>query len=686
MIRRTHTGTPELHGRALSLLCFALAVLTPHAASAQWKDFLPTPYENHAFLDTYGSYERDSTTNTDRDLTWEDTFLRERLTLQSRGYSYDPRFVQYQLSLSGLATQENYDSTAFDTGGWDFGGGFEYDARLFLLPEHPYNLQLFASRYEPLYKQQAASSHDGIADTYGAMARYRRKPYFLNAAYVDTTLHSSGSSSNVKQLALDGEYFKRFRNGYEVSAIGAVRPSWYDSSEDLQGSAQEYLLGNFVNLKRIRLNSSVSQNSFEQDRDPDQNYDADQFQWWEQLSVYLPWNFRTNLAYRYHDNQSDVAIGDDPKRNYSDDGNNVQLDVIHRLYESLDTTYRLQHDSRSSSGGDTTLLSNSLSIDYNKRIPRGRFATGVSVGRTDTDNSGFADIVNDPYTATAVPGMFALRQQNVDPDTIIVFLESPLPPFDTILLVEGVHYQKNTAVEPFEIQIVSLPVEFAIPGTYDFYVSYSLLSGDFELQSDTLGASMTFQLFDDLLTPYARYLALRSDVLNGQTPFIPTDSDTYTAGLLGHYGPVRTRSEFQYVDWKVNPHRSWMTEIRYIGSLGRNTSTYATASYMNRQYLGGQNLYYSNKYTEQTVTTAATVTRQLPFYNMYVSAGGSYSYIDGLIQSNAWSVNSNLVWHIGKLDISIGVSAYGADNSGGLSTTNERNRELIYVNLRRQLL
>lgn len=679
------TPTPRRRTYALLLAC-AVASLCPRLAPAQWKDFIPVPYENHAFIDTYSSYERDSASGGYDDVTWHDTFLRQRLTLQSLGYSYSPRFMQYQVAVSGAATEEGYDSSAIKDDGWEYGGAFEYDARLFFLPEHPYNLQLFASRYEPMFKQQAATRHDSVADTYGTLLRYRRKPYFFNASFIDTTLDSSGSSSNVKRLGLDGEYFKRFGNGYEVSMNGAVKPSWYDDSEGLQGTSEEYLLGNFVNLKRVRLNSSISQNSFEEDQDPDQSYDADQFQWWEMMSVYLPMGFRTNLTYRYHDNESTVANAWQPERKFSDDGNNVQLDVIHRLYDSLDTTYRLLHDSRNSAGGETTLLGQSLSVDYNKRIPRGRFATGLSLGRSDTDNTGFADIVNDPYIATAVPGTFALRQQNVDPQSIVVFLKSPLPPFDTILLVEGVHYQTNTSIEPFEIQVFGLPAEFVIPGTYDFFVSYSLLGGDFELRTDTLGTNVTFELFDDLLTPFFRYLALRSDVLSGQFPGIPVDSNAYATGLLVHYGPLRARGEYQYLDWEVNPRRAWKTELQYVGSIDRATNAYGTASYLNTHYLGGQGIYYSDEYEEETVTTSGNLTRQLPFRNMSVSIGGSYSHIQGLVESNAWSVSSAFVWHIGKVDLSIGLSAYGADSSSGQSLTTDRDHELFYVSLRRQLL
>lgn len=673
--------------RALALLIVgAAAAASPQAASAQWTLFLPRPFENHAFLDTYGSYERDSSSGSARGLRWNDSFFRETLTLESRGYSYDPRFLQYDVSVSGATSQEDYDSSSADGGDWRYGTSLMYDARLFLLPEHAYNLQAFASRYEPLFRQQASNQHGSVAETYGSIFRFRRKPYFVNASFVDTKLNGSGPDSDVKRLGLDGEYFKRFGNGYEFSVNGAFNPSWYSDSDDLDGSSTEYLLSNLINLKKVRLNSSVTQNSFEQSRGPFDGYDTDQFGVWELLSVYLPYSFRTDLAYRHHDDKSTVdGVTPGLDRKYSDDGDNVQLDVIHKLYQSVDTDYRFVHDTRTSSGGETTLTGHGLSLDYAKMVPHGRLTAGFALGRAETENRGFVDVVNEPYTGTAVPGTFTLHQQNVDASSITLLLKSPLPPFETIQLVEGVHYTVNTAVMPFEFQVFALPPEFVVPGSYDFYATYSLLTGDFDLRTDTWGTNTSVQLFGDLVTPFVRYAAIRSSVLSGTFPGTPIDSDSYATGVILHYRVLRVRTEYQYLDWDVNPYRAWRTEAQYVGNPTPTISTYAVLSYMNRHYLGGQSVNYSDDYTEDSVTTSASVTKQLPIQNLYVTLGGSYSHLKGLVESNGWSATSSLVWHIGKVDISVGLSAYGADNTGNVGLSTDRNHELVYVNFRRQL-
>lgn len=670
---------------AMFLATLLATFATP--AAADWTDFLPRPFEKHAYFDTYMSYERDHSSGSARGIVWDDTFFRERLTLESAGYSYDPRFLLYQLSIAGSGKQELYDSSAYATRGWQADGAIEYDARMLLLPEHPYSLEAFASRHEPVYRQQAATSRDSVQQNQGVTVQYERKPWFAHGTFVNTTLDSAGNSSDVQNLNLDGKWFKRFLNGYEVTVNGAFTPSWYSNSQGLEGNSLEYLASNLINLKRLRLSSNVSQNNFDQHQGPGDRYETDQFAAWELLSIYLPWNFRTDLAYRHRDDSSTVDdAGPSPQRNYGTDGDNVQLDVVHRLYESLDTRYRFTSDLRDSTNGNSDTITNALSLDYTKKIPRGRLLAGVNLSRSDMDNTGFADVVGDAYTATAVPGTFALRQTNVDPASVIVVLRSPLPPFENIVLTEGVHYQINSSLEPFEIQVTTLPPEFAVPGNFDLYVSYSMTTGDYELRTDNAGTSISFEMWDDRVTPYFRFLAQRSDVLSGVYPGPPIDSDSYTTGLRLIFGPLRARGEYQVMEWDINPWRAGRAELQYVGNVTETLTAYATATYLNRHYLGGDPPYSSIDFTEEVVTVSANLTKQFWSRSLYLTLGGSWSHMTGLSDSDAWSANSSLVWHVGKLDVSLTASAFGSDSTTGFNPSVERDHQLISLSIRRQLL
>ncbi len=99
MKRGAHFGTARLLG--WSLLC---ACVSP-VAHASWKDFIPTPYENAVFFEAFSSGERDHYTGIPTPTLWTDVFVRERLSLESNGYSYAPQFMQYQFSLGLILRQ-----------------------------------------------------------------------------------------------------------------------------------------------------------------------------------------------------------------------------------------------------------------------------------------------------------------------------------------------------------------------------------------------------------------------------------------------------------------------------------------------------------------------------------------------------------------------------------------------------
>jgi hypothetical protein len=663
-------------------------------AFADWRDFIPTPFENSAYLETFGLYERDSLRSGSQSSRWDDTFIRERLTLLSDGYSYDPRFLQYHFSIAGLLRQENYDSSLVGSTGWTNGTGTEFDARLVLLPEHTYNLTVFASRYQPLFKEQSAVEHNAVGTTYGASVRYRKKPYFLHLGTVNDHIDSGQSSSDVTRLALDSEYFKRFTNGNELSFNGGYDSSWFSNSEDLTGTSNEYSLGNMLNLRRVRLTSNASKSDFNQESATTGKFKSDQLSAYTLLNGYLPWNFRTNFSYRYRDNTDTIQEPDASATKLSDKGDDIQLDVSHRLYESLDTTYTFLRDSRNSSGGDTAGTSNALTMTYTKRLPaQSRWLAGIGVSRTDTDSSGAPNVLNQPFPNVAVPGSITLPQQNADPTSIVVFLQSPLLPFQLIELTENAHYAVIPVGNSFEIRIFSLPPQFVVPGTYDFSVTYSLTAGNFSLRYDTISGNASAQLFADLVTPYFGYVHVASKVLSGAFPGIPIDSTTYTTGLILHPGPVRLLGEYQELQWDVSPYRAYRAEVQYVTVLNPTTDFYATASYLNRYYPHGSSaalsgtvsVSASRAYTEEVESVSANIQKQLPSWNMYLALGGGYSRLNQLIDTDAYTLNGSWTWHIAKVDLSIGASAYASGSSGGNTVSTRRDHEIVYFNLRRRL-
>ena len=711
------TAGPDVQTRVLLVLCVTVAFAPALAVADDWSDFIPRPFENGGFLDAYTSYERDHLQSGGPSTHWNDTFLRQKITLYSNGYVYHPRFLLYRISVAGLQKEEDFETSGVGSTGWNYGWGAEYDASVLLLPEHPYNLLVYGRRFEPLIKEQAATQHNNVEQSEGFSFRYRDKPYFAHIGFLDDSIESGDASSEVMRFNLDGEYFKRFVNGNEFSVTGGFNPSWFSNSEGLDGSSTEYLLNNFLSLEQLpvrwvlpgRLTSSVTKDLFDQETSTSGKLENDQLVWYERLTLTppkwlldsapdLPLNFRSDVYWRYQDNHNTA-----PGTSLSDISKDLQVDVIHRLYESVDTTYTYLDDSRSSSGGESSAMSHSLVLNYTKTIPRGRILIGGNAGTSDTDNFGESSILDEPHlgiTVPNLPGSFILGQQNVDSASIQVFVvcsdNNPCPPplvsGQRVLLTENANYQvlpvpgQNT----FEIRVLNNLPPPLVPGTYDFLVSYAV-SGDFRLRIDTLGGSASVELLDQLLTPYFNYSQVRTHVVAGVFPGIPLDSTTYTTGMIVRYGPWQVRGEYQDLEWQVSPYRSYLAEVQYVKALSETTSLFASGFYQNRYYphgtsdLSGTPVNSNAAYTEETESASGSIQKALFDRDLYASIGGSYAHVQGLIDTDSYSANGSVIWKVGKVDLTLGVNAYGSDTSGTNTMSTKRDHEFVYLNLRRRL-
>ena len=670
--------------RAQLILFTAVGLACP-SALVGGTGFLPTPSDNGAYVEVFSSHEQDEQPSSVQQLEWSDTFIREKLTLYSNGYFYHPRFLQYRLLLSGALKQEDYSASYLPSSGWRHGSGYEYEARTIFLPEHPYNLELYALRYEPLFKEQAATQRDSIQTSWGGLFRYRKKPWFFSSRYNENTTRTGVVSSTVRRFGVDGEYYRRYESGNQFSLNAAYNPSRFTHSSGLEGDSTSYSIGNLVDLQRASLNSTLTGNQLDQLGGALERYESDQISWYELLNVYLPLNFRSDLSYQIQNNESKIP---DPLSSRSstltDISRTYKFDLYHRLYESLDTAYTYWDSTREFSDGETASTSNSLALNYNKTVPRGRAMIGLSLARSRTENQGRADILNEAHPATAVPGSFVLGQQNVEPGSIAVYVRSrPPAPFETIRLEENVHYTLTPVLNTFEVNVNSLPPQFLPPGSFDFTVSYSLTTGDFGLLTDSIGYNASVELLDTLLTPYYNFVAVRSDVLSGDFPGVPLDTTTYTAGLRFLRGPLRALAEYQNLEWEISPYRSWRAEVQYVGSLNSTTRVYATASYLDRLYPRGSSFMNRDAFSDETASASGNIQKQVPSQGLTFSAGGAYSQFLGRVAGNSYSLNASMTWKVGKMDLSAGGSAYASAMQGLGGSPTSRHHQYYYVNLRR---
>lgn len=672
--------------RAGVFLLMVMSATGARTASAGLDDFVPRPSDNGAYLDIFYSHERDTNSYGGRTSRWTDDFLREKLTVFSSGYVYHPRFMLYQVSLAGALKQENYDASFLEPIGWTGDSGLEYDAHTYFLPEHPYNLELYAQRYEPLFKEQSATQRSSVESGYGALFHYRLRPFFFDARFSTDNIDSGLTESDVTRLGLNGEYFKQFGNGNQYTLTAAHNPSRFSDSLGLEGSTVEQFLSNVVDLQRIKLTVAASTNTTEQDSPGTGSFETDQVSFYEILTAYLPGNLRTDLTFRIQDNDSTFQDSfTSVERDLSDHTESYELDVVHKLYESLDTIYRFQRNDRTSTDGESRSTNNLLNFNYTKSIPRGRVAAGMNFGRGENDNEGQTDIVSEPHPATPVPGFFLLNQINGDAGSVEVFLRNPLPPFDIVQLMELIHYLVIPVGNELEINMLTLPPQFTVPGTYDLSVTYSLLGGDFTLQTDSFGYNGSVQLLDDLITPYFGYARVSSEETAGDFPGIPLDSTSYTVGMRFHKDPLRGRGEYQEVNWDVSPYRSWRAEVQAVSSLDATTRIYATAAYLNKYFREGTTAAFDDPYTESSVAASGSFQKQLLQRAMLLAAGGSWTQTRSLVDTTSVSINASMSWRVGLLDLTVGASAYNSYSEGSTSVETERTDQYYYVKVRREL-
>lgn len=654
--------------------------------AADWF-FLPRSTRTQLFFEAFGSVERDELSSSARKLEWKDVFTKERLAVESNGYWYDPRFLQYQLSAGFALKQEDYESSDVAPLGRRTGSGWDYDARLTLLPEHAYNLSLFSSRLEPVVRNEFSTRRNSLETRRGAVFRFRDSPYFFHVAYVNDAIETGDESSDVAKLSADARYSRQLRDDRSLSFSGSAERSTFTGTSGLDGTLVEYHLGNDVGLDRLRLSSTLSDTSTHQDAPVAGTYGSDQLLWQERLTVSMPWRLRGDATYRYERNASRFDASGLPDRSFTETGHVLEANLIHRLYESLDTTYTLIGSDRSSPGGETTSLSNAIAFNYSKSIPRGTILAGLSAGTARTASNGRGtDIVDEAHSAIYVPTQtFSLNQQDVQGESIVVFLRSPLPPFEAILLQRDANYTVRALpdLNTFEILVITLPPQFVVPGYYDFLVSYSLAGGDFTIRSDNYGLNGSVELFDNLLTPYFSYFDVSSHILSGSFPGNPVDSRSYIAGVRTHRGLLSAFAEYQRLVSDVSPYTSSRVEVQLSGSAGPTTSIYGSAGYATKHYQQGRAEFDGRGFDESRESVAATIQQQLFARSLAISLGGSYSRIQSEEDSSAYSGTASLDWKVGKLEVSAGVTTYSVDAGAGTTVATRRNHMSCFVRIRR---
>ena len=670
--------------RYLVVALAALALAARGGQAAEWRLFLPRSVDHGAALDLFASSESDEITETVRPTRWSDDFVKAKLTLFSEGYVYHPRFLVYRASLGGAIKREAYEDTGMPDMGWRQASGLEYDAQVTLLPEHSYNLTLFARRVEPLVRERASTLLQAVDTSFGAFARYRRRPWFGSAGFTDNSIETGRDITNIRKLDVNGQYHREMGGGSLVSFSATFAPTRFHNNRGFSGDSTEATLGNVLERGGLRLASNVSRSDFEQRSKIDGSYGSTQFQVREQFTAALGKSLRGRFDYRYHDTDSRSSEGG-AERRLESRGHEAEAGIVHRLYDSLESSYTVRYGTQESTAGNSEQLSHELGESYTKRIPSGRLQANLGASRSVAENRGRADVIREGHQAVAVPGSFQLVRPNVRASTLQVYVRSPLAPFEAVLLAENMHYTVQQVGPLLEVRVLALPAPFVVPGSFTFEVSYSMLSGRFSLLTESLSHGASVDLLASRISPFYSFMRVRSEVRDGIVPGFLPDSTTWTVGVRSLYGPVRARVQYQDVRWDGSPYTAKEAEVQYVGAVGLKANLFASLSYVDRDYKRTAAAHAGRAYRETIESASANYQRHCLNRSLTFTAGGGYTRIRSLVDTRGITWNGSIAWSIGKLSLSAGASSYESESEGPAFAAPRRLHRYYFLRLNRRL-
>jgi len=674
------------------ILVFVIAFLaTPRGVFGAVSDFYPRIYNNEGELEIGALYEEYKNTSAGRGTEATDSFLYERFILTTTGYIYHPRFIQFLGKVAIGYNQEKFTETGTSSpqdDSWSNLFRGEYELRALVLPEHPYNLELYTLRKAPYIRGLSAGSFNSVITSSGALFKYKEKPYNLLLSYDHTNIDSRTFTTGTDTYVASGSYTKdwgSFWGAYSHNDSDTVQTQGYSYSTS--NTVDTYSLGNYLNFwkKKGRLTSTVTENVFGQSG-PLSTVDDDRVTWTEQLNLDLPWRFEVSLAYRYSDDEQTTRPANQTSEiTLWNRNQNANLGITQRLYQSLVTSYNYNYFDTTSSGGDSTASSHILSSTYRKMIPRGYLNAMVSLGRSVTEGEGAPNVINETPPPTPILGEFTLQGNNVDGASIVVSVRSAQTG-NILPLVKDVHYIVTPYGLTFRIRILSVPAEAESLDPlykYEFLVTYSYASFDYKLETTNVAFSLGMNLFERLINPY--YFFSRSDqqVVSGTYPGGDQTVVVNTVGVSCEQPSYVLLAEYQDYDSTLNPMKTFRADGSYWQTFNETTSLTANAYYMDRIYLAVPEL-DTPEYTETTFGGRLRGETKFPNQHLTASLAANYWETQGMYRTKSSLLNAQLIWKVGQLDLTLGADV-GSSETELLKGKQETNHNVYYLTMKRKL-
>lgn len=643
-------------GGLLSLIVIILLSFPPHADGAL-KQFTPRIYSTVGEIEVDALYESQEYKSDGRKRSITDTYFSERVVLTSTGWVYHPRFLIFLAKIgAGLAHEKVTSDYAFsDSGGMHTSTLPEYEFRGFLLPEHPYNLEVYTLRHDRYLRGKLRPGFDTEDTASGAIFKFEQRPYIFRLSYDYSTIESEDFDEDTETLSANAVYFKDWGN-----IAGAYSHSDTDSSyRGFPGrtSSDQYSLENQLRFfrNRVYLDSNISYIRFDQEY-YFETMDNTRFTIDERLNADLPYQFHLDVYFTRFDETTEMQYRSQGGKTELDSvTNNGGLILQHKLYESLVTVYSGNYLSLESTTGDLEGPFHSLSTSYTKKIPRGLLIAGLNFSKSEIERTGAATVISESFLAP-IFGEYTLKMSDVDISSIKMWVKSAFTG-NLVPLTRDVHYFVLIAGNTVRIQIISIPPDALSPDLsfeYEFRVSYRLISDDATIETTVYGGSLRLELFDHFFNPYFSYTRSKQDIDSRRSNEIPEDITTTTYGVLFQKDPYSLLLEYQDVDARLNPYKTFRAEATYNNSIAVNTSLAAQVYYRETEY--GEGAFQYNEFSERVFGGYGRLERWYPKRNIHLTAGVTYVQASGNAERKAYTFDGTVYWKLKKFELRAGIS------------------------------
>ena len=673
-----------------SIFFFSLFLIaTTRSAMAGAWEFVPhyTDYSGEMVL--RGMMDGRETGTENHSSSNQNINFQEFLHVNGGGFIYSPNLISLLSDISIGLQQESRETD--DLSSKQDNGMFGFHQDLMVLPNHPYNLHLYAGRAEELVWGQAGETSRALNTDWGAQANYTKSPWqtTLNYTHFET---ASTWDSVTDTMGANLSYFNKLTFWNTAGSYNHYISSAYDDQVNTVKDVFETHISkkwkSFRFLSRLDLDQNNQEDHYQSILNgSDFSETRNNREWFNELAADLPFNVTSTFSYRKRNN-NDVYLRAKQLGEAISDTDDYNLNFTHRLYKSLITNLSSDYHTTESLNGKSEQKDARLSTDYSKLIRWGSIGAGLSGGVTDTGNVGGTAILSEKYFLTASsPTSFTLDSSQVDPDSIRVSVIDSFNNNIVVPLTRDIHYTVIFLGESYRILLLAPPPSLTRPWTdYTYIVDYANIASGYTLRNKNWGGTVRMTLFNHLLSPHAGYRQSDQQELDGFFPGILDNSTSYDVGLSSSYGNVQGDISKH---WRTSTTEN---ETRLIG--------YVAVSLNITQLTGGSGgLSYENRNTEQLYLTNSNMEPTLnediysghaeaftswPEWHLDGSLGVNYSLYQGLGESTTKSINSALTWHIGKMDINMRL-AHNDSESQVLTSHTISSYYTTWLMVRRQL-